>query len=127
MTTSSRPAREAAGERSSIAPLFAPRTIAVIGASRRPDSIGHEIVHNLVADGFSGAVFPVNPKANSVCSIRSYPSVADLPDALDVAVIVVPKERVIDVAEECGAIGVTACVWSGQTAWASSTPTRPSR
>jgi acetyl coenzyme A synthetase (ADP forming)-like protein len=110
MTTSSRPAREAAGERSSIAPLFAPRTIAVIGASRRPDSIGHEIVHNLVADGFSGAVFPVNPKANSVCSIRSYPSVADLPDALDVAVIVVPKERVIDVAEECGAIGVKGLI-----------------
>ena len=82
MTTSIRPAREAAGERSSIAPLFAPRTIAVIGASRRTDSIGHEIVHNLVADGFSGAVFPVNPKANSVCSIRSYQSVADLPDAL---------------------------------------------
>ena len=110
MTTSIRPAREEAGERSSIAPLFAPRTIAVIGASRRTDSIGHEIVHNLVADGFSGAVFPVNPKANSVCSIRSYPSVAELPDALDVAVIVVPKERVIDVAEECGAIGAKGLI-----------------
>jgi acetate---CoA ligase (ADP-forming) len=110
MTTSILPAREERRERSSIAPLFRPRTIAVIGASRRADSIGHEIVHNLVTDGFSGAVFPVNSKASSVCSIRAYPSVADLPDALDVAVIAVPKERVIDIAEECGTVGTKGLI-----------------
>jgi acetate---CoA ligase (ADP-forming) len=110
VTTSILPAREEARARSSIAPLFRPRTIAVVGASRRADSIGHEIVHNLVTDGFAGAVFPVNPKASSVCSIRAYPSVTDLPDALDVAVIAVPKERVIDVAEECGAAGAKGLI-----------------
>jgi len=110
MTTSIRPGYDAAAQRIPIAPLFAPRTIAVVGASRRTNSIGHEIVQNLVADGFSGAVFPVNPNADSVCSIRAYPSVADLPDVLDVAVVVVPKERVVEVAEECGAIGTKGLI-----------------
>jgi acetyl coenzyme A synthetase (ADP forming)-like protein len=94
----------------SIAPLFAPKTIAVIGASRRPDTIGHEILHNLIENGFTGAVYPVNPTAASICSVRAYPTVSAIPEPVDVAVIVVPKEHVLGVAEECGAAGVKGLI-----------------
>jgi acetyl coenzyme A synthetase (ADP forming)-like protein len=97
-------------ERASIAPLFSPRTIAVIGASRRADTIGHEILQNLILNGFTGAAYPVNPKATSVCSMRAWPSVASIPEPVDVAVISVPKEHVLDVAEECGERGVKGLI-----------------
>ena len=58
---------------SSLAPLLLPRSIAVIGASRRVGSMGHQILHNLVTYGFTGAVYPVNPGARSVCSVPAYP------------------------------------------------------
>jgi acetate---CoA ligase (ADP-forming) len=90
--------------------LLAPRSIAVVGASRRRDSIGHQILHNLIAGGFAGAAYPVNPRAASICSVRAYPSVSEVPEALDVAVLVVPKEQVLDVAEECGTAGVRGLI-----------------
>ena len=93
--------------------LLAPRTIAVIGASRRPETIGNQITRNLVTHGFTGAVYPVNPVARAVTGVRAYPRVADLPDRPDLAVIVVPAAQVIDVAEECGSAGVPSlCVIS---------------
>jgi acetyltransferase len=91
-------------------PLLAPRSIAVIGASRRADTIGHQILRNVIAHGFTGAVYPVNPHAPSVHAVRAYASVKDVPDPLDLAVIVVPKEHVLGVAEECGAAGVKGLV-----------------
>lgn len=94
----------------SISALLAPRSIAVIGASRREGTMGHQILHNLIAYGFTGAVYPVNPSAQSVCAVRAYPRVADVPDPIDVAMIVVPKEQVLDVAEECGAAGVKGLI-----------------
>jgi len=90
--------------------MFSPKTIAVIGASRRAATIGHQTVHNLIAYGFTGSVFPVNLKAESVCAVRAYPTIADVPDPVDVAVVVVPKEHVLDVAEQCGAAGVKGLV-----------------
>jgi acetyl coenzyme A synthetase (ADP forming)-like protein len=84
--------------------------VAVIGASRRPDTIGHEILANIVKYGFTGAVYPVNPNAPSIHSIKAYPSVGDIPDAVDLAVIVVPKEHVLAVAESCGKKGVRGLV-----------------
>ena len=88
--------------------ILAPRTIAVVGASRMPGSIGHQILANLLAQGFAGAVYPVNPHAHAIRSVRAYPSVSDVPDALDMAVVAVPKERVQGVADECGKAGVKA-------------------
>ena len=85
--------------------IMRPRSIAVIGASRSPDTIGHEIVANLVRYGFTGAVYPVNPKAAAIHSIKAYPAVGDIPDPVDLAVIAVPKELVLQVAEECGQAG----------------------
>src|SRR5215208_516964 len=91
-------------------PILKPRSIAVVGASRSPDTIGHQVVANLVRHGFTGAVYPVNPSAAAVHSIRAYPGVAALPDVPDVAVVVVPKQHVLGVAEECGRLGVRGLV-----------------
>ncbi len=93
-----------------LAPLLAPNTIAVIGASRRVSTIGHQILKNLISYGFAGAVYPVNPHARSICAIRAYPSIADVPERVDMAVIVVPKEQVLDIAEQCGRAHVKGLV-----------------
>jgi len=86
--------------------ILSPRRIAVIGASRTPNTIGNEIVANLVHYGFTGAVFPVNPKADAIHSLKVYPRIGAVPDQVDMAVITVPKQHVIAVAEECGQAGV---------------------
>jgi acetyl coenzyme A synthetase (ADP forming)-like protein len=90
--------------------ILEPRSIAVVGASRRPDTIGYVILDSLLRDGFTGAVYPVNPRADVVHSMRAYPSIADLPGPVDLAVIVVPKELVLSVATECGEAGVKGLV-----------------
>ncbi len=90
--------------------FFSPGSVAVIGASRRPDTIGYQIVDNLVRHGYTGVVYPVNPHAVAVHSIPAYPSVLAVPGPVDLGVIVVPKERVLDVVEDCGRKGVKALV-----------------
>jgi acetyl coenzyme A synthetase (ADP forming)-like protein len=94
----------------SLDPLFRPRAIAVVGASRRPGSIGQAVFTNLLAGAFSGAVYPVNPQASSVCSVRAYPDVASIPDTIDLAVLTVPARRVVEAARDCLAAGVRALV-----------------
>lgn len=91
-------------------PLLRPRSIAVVGASRTPRTIGWQILDNLLRHGFAGAVHPVNPGAGSIHSIRAYPSVEAIPEPVDLAVIVVPKQHVVAVAEACGRKGVRALV-----------------
>jgi acetyl coenzyme A synthetase (ADP forming)-like protein len=91
-------------------PILRPKSVAVIGASRSPHTIGHEILANIVNHGFTGAVFPVNPNAPSIHSIKAYPSVGAIPDSIDLGVIVVPKERVPRVVEECGQKGLRGLV-----------------
>ncbi len=90
--------------------IFEPRSVAVIGASRRHDTIGYVILDSLLRDGYSGAVYPVNPRADVVHSIRAYPAIGDVPGPVDLAVIVVPKEWVVQVAIECGEAGVKGLV-----------------
>lgn len=97
-------------KKSDLDALFRPRSVAVIGASRRPGSIGRQIVHNLITGGFTGPVYPVNPKAEVVCSVPAYPSVGAIRGAVDLAVIVVPPEIVLSVAEACGKKGVKGLV-----------------
>src|SRR5690606_9226704 len=87
-----------------------PRSIAVVGASRTPGTVGYEIIDNLLTDGFTGAIYPVNPNAAAVHSIPAYASIADVPGDVDMAVIAVPKERVLAAAEACGRKGVRALV-----------------
>jgi acetyltransferase len=90
--------------------IFRPRSIAVVGTSRKKGTLGREILHNLVAYGFNGPVYPVNPKADYVNSIKCYPSVSEIPDSIDLAVIIVPKDFVPKVMEECGEKGVKGIV-----------------
>jgi len=90
--------------------ILAPRSVAVIGASRRANTIGYQILHNLITFGFTGAVYPVNPHGDPICSVPSYRRVGDIPTAVDLAVIVVPKEHVIEVATECGEAGIKGLI-----------------
>lgn len=91
-------------------PVFRPQSIAVIGASRTPGTVGYEIIDNLLTSGFTGAVYPVNPNAVAVHSIPAYASVTDVPGAVDLAVITVPKERALAAARSCADKGVRALV-----------------
>ncbi|MDZ4803783.1 MAG: acetate--CoA ligase family protein [Candidatus Eisenbacteria bacterium] len=90
--------------------IFKPQSVAVVGASNRPGNIGREIVHNLIEFEFQGPVFPVNPKLRTLHSLKAYPSVDAIPDPVDLAVIVVPKEQVSTVVEACGRKGVKGLV-----------------
>ncbi|SYZ73317.1 Acetyl-CoA synthetase (ADP forming), alpha and beta subunit fusion [Candidatus Zixiibacteriota bacterium] len=90
--------------------IFRPKSVAVIGASTHKGTIGHEILHNIIINDFNGKVFPVNPKATVIHSIKCYSTILDVPDAVDMAVIVVPREIVCNVAEQCGQKGVKGLV-----------------
>jgi acetyl coenzyme A synthetase (ADP forming)-like protein len=91
-------------------PLFRPRSIAVVGASREKQTIGREILHNLIDYGFTGPVYPVNPKASSIHSIRCYPALRDVPPPVDLAIVVVPHAVVPRVVEDAVAAGVKGLV-----------------
>lgn len=90
--------------------IFRPRAIAVIGASTKKGTIGHEILHNLILSEFNGKVFPVNPKARVIHSIKCYSTILDVPDAVDLAIIVVPRDHVAATLEQCGEKGVKGVV-----------------
>ena len=97
-------------ERAALDKLFRPRSVAVIGASRRRDSLGRVVLANLVEGGFEGKVFPVNPNVEVLHSIKCHPSVEAIEDPIDLAVIAIPKERVQAVVEQCARKGVGAIV-----------------
>ncbi|MCK5548853.1 MAG: acetate--CoA ligase family protein [Thermoplasmata archaeon] len=90
--------------------VFSPKSIAVIGASRKKYGVGREILHNLILGGFNGRIYPVNPNATDVHSIKAYPSVMDIPDEVDLGIVVVPAEKALKVVEECGKKGVKGLV-----------------
>ncbi len=87
-----------------------PRSIAVIGASRNRDTISGKIFYNLLNYGFEGPVYPVNPSAKVVQSVPAYPSIEAIPDAVELAFIVVPAPFVTEVAKQCARKGVKALV-----------------
>lgn len=90
--------------------LFAPRAIALIGASNRPGSVGNVLARNLLGAGFSGPVMPVNPHATEICSTRSYPTVGDLPTVPDLAVIATPPRVIPGIIADLGQLGCRAAV-----------------
>ena len=94
----------------SLGTLLRPGSIAVIGASRQPGTIGYMLVANLVRGGFVGPVYPVNPRATSICSVPAFPTLAAIPGPVDLAVICVPKQYVHDVATEAIERGVRSLV-----------------
>ncbi|HNQ22074.1 MAG TPA: acetate--CoA ligase family protein [Phycisphaerae bacterium] len=86
-------------------PLFAPRSIAVVGASRTPGSVGHAITRNLIYGGFTGVVYPINPKAKSILGCRCTPRLSQIGEEVDLAVLVVPAGAVEDVVREAAEHG----------------------
>ena len=94
----------------SIERVLRPRSVAVIGCGRRPGGIGHEVLRNILAGDYQGPVYPVNPRARSVASVPAYPTVAAVPDQIDLAVIAVPQPQVAEVVEQCAAKGVRGLV-----------------
>jgi predicted CoA-binding protein/GNAT superfamily N-acetyltransferase len=122
--------RDRTAEHRSLRPMLAPTSVAVIGAGRRPGSIGHEVFRALVDGGFTGPVYPVNPNATEIAGRKAYPSVAAVGEPVDLAVIAVPAAGAEAAMADCAAAGVWAaviarphrlrwCAWPGPTgcAW----------
>jgi acetyl coenzyme A synthetase (ADP forming)-like protein len=90
--------------------LFAPRSVAVIGATNRAGSVGHAVFAKVFKHGYAGVVYPVNPRLPSVMSVKAFPSVLDIPDAVDLGIIIVPRESVSGVMRECAQKGIKAAI-----------------
>src|SRR6516225_129417 len=90
--------------------FFAPKTVAVIGATENPGTVGRTVLWNLVTSPFGGTVFPVNPKRANVLGIKAYPSVSEIPEEVDLAVIVTPPPSIPGIIRECGENGVMGAV-----------------
>jgi len=101
---------KAAFRRHPLDAIFAPRNVAVIGATEKEDSVGRTLLWNLISNPFGGTVFPVNPKRSNVMGIRAYPSIGDVPDQVDLAVIVTPAPTVPSVIEECVQAGAKGAI-----------------
>jgi acetyltransferase len=90
--------------------LFAPKSVAVIGATDRAGSVGRTLLWNLISNPFGGAVYPVNPKSRSVLGIKAYPSVKELPEPLDLAVVATPAPMIPGIIGQCADMGVKGAI-----------------
>jgi acetyltransferase len=90
--------------------IFAPKNIAVIGATENTNSVGRTIMWNLITNPFGGAVFPVNPKRPSVLGVKAYPTIRDVPDQVDLAVIVTPSKSVPPLIQDCVDLGIRGAI-----------------
>jgi acetyltransferase len=90
--------------------IFAPKTIAVIGASEKENSVGRTLLWNLIRNPFGGTVFPVNPKRSSILGIKAYPNIAAVPEPVDLAVIATPAASVNSIISECIDAGVKGAI-----------------
>jgi acyl-CoA synthetase (NDP forming)/GNAT superfamily N-acetyltransferase len=105
-----RDSREQAAEARSVTNVLHPTSVAVIGASTDPSKVGHAVLANLLRSNFSGPVYPVNAEARSVRGVRAYPSVTDIPDPVDLAVVAIPAAGIDEVMDSCLEKGVKALV-----------------
>ncbi len=90
--------------------IFCPKSLAVVGASTAPGKVGHDIFVNILKGGYQGTLYPVNPKAASVASVKAYPTIADIPDSLDLAMIILPPKLALPAVQEAIAKGVKGVV-----------------
>jgi acetyl coenzyme A synthetase (ADP forming)-like protein len=90
--------------------FFTPQSVAVIGAARKPGKLGYGVLSNILQYGYSGKVYPINPKAEEILGLKSYPSVLEVPDPVELAIIVIPNKFVPQVMEECGKKGVKGTI-----------------
>ncbi len=94
----------------SLKPFFHPRAVAVVGASRSPEGIGHRIIESLQESGFTGAVIPVNPHATEIAGLKAFPSLRAIPHPIDLAVIAVRPDLVLSIIDDCAAMHIPAAV-----------------
>jgi acetyltransferase len=97
-------------EQQALSALFAPKTVAVVGATDRPGSVGRTLLWNLISNPFGGTVFPVNPKRHSVLGIRAYASIRETPESPDLVIIATPAPTVPGIIEDCVAVGVKGAI-----------------
>ncbi|MBU1194229.1 MAG: acetate--CoA ligase family protein [Proteobacteria bacterium] len=90
--------------------IFAPETIAVIGASTQKGKVGHDIFANILSGGYTGTLYPVNPKAKSVLSVKCYATIAHIPDPIDLAMIILPPKGALQAVKDCITKGVKGIV-----------------
>jgi acetyl coenzyme A synthetase (ADP forming)-like protein len=90
--------------------FFRPQGVAVIGASREPGKLGHDAVRNLVQHRYDGPIYPVNPHADEVFGRKAYPSILDVPNPVDLAIVVVPAKHVASALEACGQRGIKGVI-----------------
>src|SRR5436190_6411805 len=90
--------------------MLAPKTVAVIGASEAEGSVGRTLLENLEKGGFAGAIYPVNPKRDSVLGVKAYPNIGSVPERIDLAVIVTPAPSVPGIVRECAQAGVPGAI-----------------
>ena len=90
--------------------ILKPKSVAIIGASASPEKMGHEILKNILDGGFKGAVYPINPKADTILDLPCHKSVKDVAEAPDLAVIIIPARFVPQAVQECGEAGVKGAV-----------------
>jgi acetyl coenzyme A synthetase (ADP forming)-like protein len=102
--------RERIATVASLVPFFKPRSVAVVGASRKPASIGRRILTNLLEAPFQGEVYAINPNADEVAGLKAYPSLASVPGPVDLAIIAVPRQASLEAVRACGEKGVRALV-----------------
>ena len=90
--------------------IFSPRSVAVVGASTTPGKVGHDIFVNILRGGYRGTLYPVNPRARSISSVRAYGSITDIPDDVDLGIIILPPPLALEAAEEAVQKGVRGIV-----------------
>ena len=90
--------------------IFAPKTVAIIGASEKPGSVGRTLLWNLITNPFNGTVFPINPKRNSVLGIKAYATIFDVPEKIDLAVIATPAPTVPQIISDCVEAGIKGAI-----------------
>ncbi|MDO8208755.1 MAG: bifunctional acetate--CoA ligase family protein/GNAT family N-acetyltransferase [Gallionella sp.] len=93
-----------------LTPLFAPKSVAVFGASDRVDSVGQIVFHNMLESGFKGALYPINSRVAEVQGCKAYASITEVNEAVELVVIATPPQTVPDIIEDCGKHGVKAAV-----------------
>lgn len=102
--------REQQADTASLRTLLRPASVAIVGASRKPGRVGNAVTKNIISGGYAGRIYPVNPRAATIHGLPCFPTVADLPEAVDIAVIAVPPPAVIGAAVNCGKRGVRSLV-----------------
>ncbi|MEM8805498.1 MAG: bifunctional acetate--CoA ligase family protein/GNAT family N-acetyltransferase [Cyanobacteria bacterium P01_G01_bin.38] len=93
-----------------LSPFFAPQTVAVIGATERPGSVGRTVLWNLMSSTFGGTIFPVHPTRTNVLGIKAYPAIGEISEHIDLAIIAIPAQGVPEIIDQCGIAGVKGVI-----------------